>query len=115
MTSAGRTAATAMHGLLGALTVLLPVTGCLISTSEGSGIDMFGLVEVPASVPVSAGMRDIAIDVHFHLAYGIGLIALHAGAALKHHFPDGGSTLARMLVPRSHRRGRDRRNATDDQ
>ena len=94
LTSAERLAATAMHRLLGALTVLLPVTGCLISTSEGSGVDMFGLVEVPASVPVSAGMRDIAINVHFHLAYGtIGLIALHAGAAFKHHFLDGGSWL----------------------
>ena len=114
LTSAERMAATAMHWLLGALTVLLPVTGYLISTSEGSGIDMFGLVEVPASVPVSAGMRDLAIDVHFYLAYGaVGLIALHAGAALKHHFLDGGSTLARMLVPRSPRRGRDRGNATD--
>ena len=107
-----RMAAVAMHWLLGALTVLLPVTGYLISTSEGSGIDMFGLVEVPASVPVSEGLRNLAIDVHFYLAYGaIGLIALHAGAAIKHHFVDGGTTLARMLVPRSPRGGTGRGDA----
>ena len=39
-----RAGATAMHWLLTALMVLLPVTGYLISTSEGAAIDMFRAV-----------------------------------------------------------------------
>ena len=97
-----RAGATAMHWLLNALMVLLPVTGYLISTSEGAGIDMFGLFDVPALVDVTAGTRDLAIDIHFYVAYGgIALVGMHIIAALKHHFVDRGSTLRRMLIPRS--------------
>ena len=97
-----RAGATAMHWLLNALMVLLPVTGYLISTSEGAGIDMFGLFDVPALVDVTAGTRDLAIDIHFYVAYGgIALVGMHIIAALKHHFIDRGSTLRRMLIPRS--------------
>ena len=99
-----RAGATAMHWILGALLIVLPVTGYLISTSEGAGIDMFGLFEFPAFFDVTAGTRDLAIDLHYYLAYGgIALVGLHAGAALKHTFIDKGSTLIRMLVPRSRR------------
>ena len=97
-----RAGATAMHWLLNALMVLLPVTGHLISTSEGAGIDMFGLFDVPALVDVTAETRDLAIDIHFYVAYGgIALVGMHIIAALKHHFVDRGSTLRRMLIPRS--------------
>ncbi len=97
-----RAGATATHWLLGALMVVLPVTGYLISTSEGAGIDVFGLFEVPAFLDVSTGTRDLAIDIHYYLAYGgIALVGIHACAALKHTFIDKGSTLIRMLIPRS--------------
>lgn len=97
-----RAGATVMHRLLNAAMVLLPVTGYLISTSEGAGIDMFGAFELPALFAVPEAARDLAIDIHFYLAYGaLALAAAHAGAALKHHFVDRGSTLRRMLVPRS--------------
>ena len=95
-----RIGATAMHWLLNALLVLVPVTGYLISTSEGAGIELFGLFDLPAMVEVSERTRDLAIELHYYLAYGgIALVAFHAGAALKHHFVDRGSTLARMVVP----------------
>ena len=97
-----RAGATAMHWILGALLVVLPVTGYLISTSEGAGIDVFGLFEVPAFFDVTAGTRDLAIELHYYLAYGgIALVGIHAGAALKHTFIDKGSTLIRMLIPRA--------------
>ena len=96
-----RTGATAMHWLLNALIVLVPATGYVISTSEGAGIDMFGLFDVPALLGKSEQLRDLAIDLHYYLAYGgIALVAVHASAALKHHFIDRGSTLKRMLNPR---------------
>ena len=104
-----RTCARIMHWLLNACIVLLPVTGYLISTSEGAGIDIFGLFEVPALFAISESVRDLAIETHFYLAYGVlALIAIHASAALKHHLVDRGSTLRRMLVPRSPTRGIDR-------
>ena len=96
-----RAGATAMHWLLSALMVLVPVTGYLISTSEGAAIDVFGLFGVPALFAISAETRDLAIDAHYYLAYGgIALVGIHAAAALKHHLVDRGSTLVRMVVPR---------------
>ena len=104
-----RAGATAMHWLLNAFILLLPVTGYLISTSEGAGIDVFGLFEVPALFDVTAGTRDLAIDIHYYVAYGgIALAGIHAGAAFKHTLIDRGSTLIRMLVPRSRRARADR-------
>ena len=80
-----RAGATATHWILSALLVVLPVTGYLISTSEGAGIDVFGLFEVPAFFDVTASTRDLAIDIHYYLAYGgIALVGIHAGAAFKH-------------------------------
>ena len=97
-----RAGATAMHWVLNALMIVLPITGYLISTSEDAAIDMFGLYDLPALFDVSADARDFAIDIHYYVAYGgIALVALHIGASLKHHFIDRGSTLTRMLVPRS--------------
>ena len=97
-----RAGATATHWILGALLIVLPVTGYLISTSEGAAIDVFGLFEVPAFFDVSGGTRDLAIDLHYYLAYGgIALVGIHAGAAFKHTLIDRGSTLIRMLIPRS--------------
>lgn len=96
-----RAAASAMHWVLNGLMVLLPVSGYLISTSEGAGIGMFGLFDVPAFFDVSVTTRDLAIDIHYYLAYGgIALVGLHALAALKHTLIDRGSTLFRMLDPR---------------
>ena len=101
-----RAGAGAMHWLLNAGIVLLPVTGYLISTSEGAGVDIFGLFDVPALFEISEGIRDLAVEVHFYLSYGVlALVAVHAGAAFKHHLLDRGSTLRRMLVPRSPSRG----------
>ena len=97
-----RAGATAMHWVLNALMIVLPISGYLISTSEDAAIDMFGLYDLPALFDVSADARDFAIDIHYYVAYGgIALVALHIGASLKHHLIDKGSTLKRMLIPRS--------------
>ena len=47
---------------------------------------------------VSKELRDVAIDVHYYLAYAtLVLVAAHAGAALKHQFLDRDGTLKRMI------------------
>jgi len=93
-----RGAARAVHWSFLVLMVVIPLTGYLISTSAGDGIDMFGLFEVPALVSHSDRVRDLAIGVHYYTAYAAaGLVLVHAGAALKHQFVDRDGTLRRML------------------
>ncbi|MBI2993056.1 MAG: cytochrome b [Gammaproteobacteria bacterium] len=93
-----RTAAAVMHFTLLAVMALLPVTGYLISTSAGKGVAVFGLFEIPPLVKGDETLRDLAIEVHFYLAYGTALLLIgHAGAALKHEFLNRDGTLKRML------------------
>lgn len=93
-----RRAATAMHVLLVLMMLLIPITGYLISTSAGKSVPLVAGIEVPALFDVGKELRDLAIDVHFWLAYATAFLAAgHAGAALKHQFVDQDGTLARML------------------
>ena len=93
-----RLGATVMHFVLLAVIVLLPVTGYLVSTSAGQGISVFRLFEVPALVGKNDALRDVAIKVHFYLAYGTAALLIgHVGAALKHQFINKDGTLKRML------------------
>lgn len=87
-----------VHVILFAMMVVVPVTGYMISTSAGDGISMLGWFEVPAVLPKSERMRDLAVELHYYLAYGTAvLVAIHVLAALKHHFVDRDATLRRML------------------
>lgn len=91
-------ASSAVHGLLLLLMVTIPVSGYLISTSAGDGIELFNGIELAAIMTVSDEWRDIAIEVHEFMAYAIlAITALHALAALKHQFIDRDGTLKRML------------------
>ncbi len=93
-----RVAATSVYHLFYLLMLLIPATGYMISTSAGDGISVFGLFEVPAFFPISGGVRDLAIELHFWLSYGTGALMVgHASFALKHQFVDRDGTLRRML------------------
>ncbi|MBL28575.1 MAG: cytochrome b [Rhodospirillaceae bacterium] len=93
-----RAAANTVHVVLLAAMVAIPTSGYFISTSAGAGVPIFGLFEVPALTAVPDRLRDLAIAVHYYLAYGvIAVAAMHAGAALKHQFIDRDGTLKRML------------------
>ncbi len=87
-----------MHYVLWGMMLLIPVTGYLISTSAGKPIQLFNWFEIPPIVNVDEGLRELAITVHYYLAYAtLFLVAGHAGAALKHHLINKDSTLKRML------------------
>jgi cytochrome b561 len=87
-----------VHRLLLVLPLFVMFSGYLISTADGSSIDVFSLFEVPAIISNIEGQEDIAGDVHFVLAVTLVVIAaLHMLAALKHHFIDHDATLGRML------------------
>ena len=93
-----KTGAKLMHYVLWGMMLLIPVTGYLISTSAGKPIQLFNWFAIPAIVDVDEELRELAIDVHFYLAYAtLFLAAGHAGAALKHHFINRDDTLKRML------------------
>ncbi|MDE2791416.1 MAG: cytochrome b [Paracoccaceae bacterium] len=93
-----RLAASVMHGLLLLMMILLPVSGFILTTSAGSGVDLFGLWTVPAVMSVSESVRNLADAAHYWASYGLlFLVAVHAGAAIKHQWIDGHGTLRRML------------------
>jgi len=80
------------------LMAALMITGYLITTAYGRGVDIFGWFEFPALLPADKGRESALGFVHMLLAWGfMGYIAMHAGAALKHHFIDKDITLLRML------------------
>lgn len=86
-------------GLYG-LIALIMVSGYMISTADGRGIDVFGWFEVPAIVTSIENQEDIAGAIHFYLALTlIGLAASHGFAALKHHLIDKDNTLRSMTFP----------------
>ncbi|MDG1707372.1 MAG: cytochrome b [Emcibacteraceae bacterium] len=73
------------------------VTGYLISSAGDTSIKLFNWFEVPAIITVNDSKVFIG-NLHQYFAYCImGLVALHAFAALKHHFIDKDSTLKKML------------------
>jgi len=90
--------AVGVHRLLDGLLFALTLSGYLIATADGRPIEVFELLSVPATLSGLEQQADIAGWVHKLLAYVlIGMTALHAGAALKHHFVDRDNTLKRML------------------
>ncbi|MDX1345063.1 MAG: cytochrome b [Sedimenticolaceae bacterium] len=87
-----------VHRILLILPLFVMFSGYLISTADGSSIDVFSLFEVPAIISNIEGQEDIAGDVHFVLAIIlVAIVVLHMLAALKHHFIDRDATLRRML------------------
>lgn len=87
-----------MHLLLYLLLFLQPIFGILMSQSAGYAVSFFGLFELPTLVAENEAFGDL-----MHTAHGVnGLllviaVAIHALAALKHHFFDKNRTLLRML------------------
>lgn len=79
---------------------IICITGYLITTGEGQGANFFGLVTIPATVELSADNIDRAGAIHKYIAWGLmGIVLLHAAAALFHHFVKRDRTLVRMLKP----------------
>ena len=86
------------HLLLYFLLLVIMVSGYLISTADNRPIEVFGLFTVPATITSLPNQEDIAGWVHLILASTlIGMVSLHAAAALKHHFIDRDRTLKRIF------------------
>jgi len=87
-----------VHSILRLAMLIIPVTGYLVSTSEGAAIDVFDWFSFPVLLQINERARDIAIGIHYYFAYAaLALVVLHATAAFKHQFIDHKGTLKRML------------------
>ncbi|MDF1792367.1 MAG: cytochrome b/b6 domain-containing protein [Thalassobaculaceae bacterium] len=92
-------ASTAAHWLLYACLIALPVLGWLMSAAANTPVNLFGLVVLPNPIAPDRELAHLFEEAHETLAYGLlGLVALHAAAALKHHLVDRDATLRRMLT-----------------
>jgi len=90
-------AAHAVHGLLLLATVLMPLTGIMISLGGGHGLPLFGLTLVAESATKLDSLKTIG-ESHGAIAWIlIGVIVVHVLAAAKHQMIDRDGTLRRML------------------
>ena len=93
-----RRAASLVHVLLYLLPLLLMGFGYLISTADGRPVELFGLLEIPATVTSMTDQEEAAGDIHLAMAIVLmAVVLLHVAGALKHHFVDRDNTLRRML------------------
>lgn len=92
--------ASAMHILLYALMIAMPIAGWMILSAEGDAIPFYG-IDLP---PLIAQNKDTAEQIEeLHKTFGkIGyaLIGLHAAAGLFHHYVQRDNTLSRILPGR---------------
>ncbi len=91
-------AAHASHGLLYVLMLATPVVGWLQSSAAGITVTWFNLVTLPSPFDKDKEFALQLMQMHVFLAFSIlGLIVLHAAAAIKHHVIDRDDVLVRML------------------
>ncbi|WP_039913046.1 cytochrome b [Cellvibrio mixtus] len=86
--------------MLYVLLLIIMVTGYFICTSEGQTVDVFGLFQVPSVLLLDIEKLNLAGLSHKYLSWVLmGLVAVHAIAALVHHFVKKDRTLVRMIKP----------------
>jgi cytochrome b561 len=86
------------HSAFYVLVFLLIISGYLISTAKGQGIDMFGWFEVPALLADDKDRGELAGKIHEIIAtVFVLMVALHVIAVVVHHFLFKDRTLIRML------------------
>lgn len=93
-----RIASVATHHVMILLLFAMFISGYLITTAQGDALYVFNWFSIPSTLNGIDNLEDIAGEVHELTAFTlIGLAALHAIGALKHHFIDKDVTLKRML------------------
>lgn len=104
-----RRSANAAHFALYTLLICMFISGYLISTADGRGIEVFNWFTTPSMGEFIDNQEDIAGAFHEWLAYSlIGLVVLHALATLKHHCLNKDTTLIRMLNPLSNQQDKEK-------
>ena len=93
----GALAAKAVHGMLYAMLLAVPLLGWLHLNSKGVGVSMFGL-HLPMLTDADRELAPALLRAKRWLSYGmLGAIGLHAAAALAHHYLLRDGVLASMM------------------
>jgi cytochrome b561 len=96
-----RRAARATHAMLYALLLAVPLSGWIASAASNVPFRFFWQFPLPAIVAPDETLAELAKRSHFALLVAFAaLVALHAGAALRHHFVRRDDVLRRMLPSR---------------
>lgn len=94
-------AAKAAHVALYLLLLAVPAVGIWLAFLRGNDVSFFGLFSIPSPVAVDRTAAGTVKEVHEWLANGLlAIAAVHAAAALWHHFARRDDVLARMLPGR---------------
>lgn len=89
--------ATLMHYLLLIATILMPLTGILMSSAGGRAIKFFGFVVIEGGNKYE-WLEAITKPIHYGVTWFlVGFVVLHILAAIKHQIIDKDNTLGRML------------------
>ena len=93
----GTLAAKAVHGMLYAMLLAVPLLGWLHLNSKGIGVSMFGL-HLPMLADADRELASVLFRAKRWLSYGmLGAVGLHAAAALAHHHLLRDGVLASMM------------------
>lgn len=85
------------HGLLYVLLLIMPLAGYIRVRAGGFPIEALDAMGIPALVPRSDALAEVAKTVHFYGALAIALlIAMHVGAALQHAIIKRDGVFSRM-------------------
>ena len=92
-------AAKAVHGFMYILLLAMPLSGWLYNSASGFPLRWFGLVSLPKLFTgFNTTIKQFALETHETLFYILaGLLLIHAGATLWHHYVKRDLTLKRML------------------
>jgi cytochrome b561 len=104
-----RRVANAVHVVLYALIVSIPMTGWLYSSAAGVPTVYLGVIPLPDLLAKDKALAELLKSVHVTLNYTLLLlVVMHAAAALQHHFFARDDVLRRMLPGAGRRQGSDR-------
>ncbi len=93
-----RRVASGTHVLLYVLFFAVPLTGWLFSSAAGFQTVYLGVLPIPDLLAKNKDLAEFLRLTHHGVNYCLAaVVALHAGAALKHHFLDRDDVLARMI------------------
>lgn len=99
-------ASKAVQWLIYFLLFAVPLTGWTYSSAAGYGVRYLNLIDLPNLVAKNKDLADQLKDLHETLNWTLfALVAVHAAAALKHHFIDRDGVLLGMLRSRASTRG----------
>jgi cytochrome b561 len=98
----GDCAAKAVHYVIYALLIAIPIVGIAAQFARGHALPVFGLFEIGSPWAADRTFAHNVTEIHETLANALMIVVgLHAAAALAHHYILRDRTLLRML-PRAH-------------